>query len=160
MVRAEDGGAVDLTGRNYEHMLIIMARPIMPRRVACRFNGRGFRPIGHPACELPVVHLGLDELEAIRLVDRELLYQDAAAERMGISRQTFARILTRARESVAECLFENKILLIQPATTLAAPREHLACPIHDETRRRGRGCRCPMRRGGRKGDTRARDDNP
>jgi predicted DNA-binding protein (UPF0251 family) len=131
----------------------------MPRRVGCRFNGRGFRPIGRPACELPVVTLGLDGLEAIRLVDRELLYQDAAAERMGVSRQTFARILARARRSVAECLLENSILLIQPAITTAAPRDRPGCPIHDETRRRGRGCRCPMR-SGQRDDTRVKDDNP
>jgi hypothetical protein len=88
------------------------------------------------------VTLGLDELEAIRLVDRELLYQDAAAERMGVSRQTFARILERARRAVAECLVDNKILLVQPAATIEGPPERPGCPIHDQARRRGRGCRC------------------
>jgi uncharacterized protein len=134
-------------------MLITVSRPPLPRRIGCRFQGRGFRPIGRPACALPVVAIGLDELEAIRLVDRELLYQDAAAERMGVSRQTFARILARARQAVAECLLENKILLVQPAATVTGPAEGPGCPIHDEARRRGRGCRCAPAR-------RDRDDQP
>jgi predicted DNA-binding protein (UPF0251 family) len=132
-------------------MLITVPRPLVPRRIGCRFSGRGFRPIGRPACELPTVALGLDELEAIRLVDRELLYQDAAAERMGISRQTFARILDRARRAVAECLVDGKVLVVQPAATIEGPPEYAGCPIHDETRRRGRGCRCRARAGGRGG---------
>ena len=123
-------------------MLITMARPLLPRRVCCRFPGRGFRPLGVPARDLPVVTLGLDELEAIRLVDRELLYQDAAAERMGVSRQTFARILARGRAAVAESLVEGKLLLVQPASSVVTSADPRVCPIHDGRRRRGRGCRC------------------
>ena len=119
-----------------------MARPLRPRRVCCRFPGRGFRPLGIPARDLPVVTLGLDELEAIRLADCELLYQDAAAERMGVSRQTFARILGRGRAAVAESLVEGKLLLVQPASSVVASVDLPACPIHDGRRRRGRGCRC------------------
>jgi predicted DNA-binding protein (UPF0251 family) len=134
-------------------------RPLLPRRIGCRFQGRGFHPIGRPACELPTVRLGLDELEAIRLVDRELLYQDAAAERMGVSRQTFARILDRARRAVAECLIDNKVLLVHAAATIDAPPERPVCPIHDEARRRGRGCRCRGRRPDRGGRTGTIGDN-
>ena len=123
-------------------MLITVARPIRPRRVCCRFPGRGFRPLGIPARHLPVVTLGLDELEAIRLADRELLYQDAAAERMGVSRQTFARILARGRAAVAESLVEGKLLLVQPASSVVRSADLPICPIHDGQRRRGRGCRC------------------
>lgn len=131
-----------LTDGSLEHMLITMARPIRPRRVCCRFPGRGFRPLGIPARDLPVVTLGLDELEAIRLADRELLYQDAAAERMGVSRQTFARILARGRAAVAESLVDGKLLLVQPATSIVAPADLPVCPVHGGERRRGRGCRC------------------
>jgi len=123
-------------------MLITVARPIRPRRVCCRFPGRGFRPLGIPARDLPVVVLGLDELEAIRLADRELLYQDAAAERMGISRQTFARILARGRAAVAESLVDGKLLLVQPAASVVTSADPSICPIHGGRRRRGRGCRC------------------
>jgi predicted DNA-binding protein (UPF0251 family) len=64
-------------------------------------SGRGFRPIGGSAFKADAFWIGADELEAIRLADVEGLYQDAAAERMGVSRQTYARILNRARTAVA-----------------------------------------------------------
>jgi len=117
-------------------------RPPLPRRVCCSSPVRGFRPIGRPACEVPVRRLGLDELEAIRLADREGLYQDAASERMGVSRQTFARILNRARATVAACLIEGAALVIEsgPEVDLVPATER--CPIHSGPRRRGRACRC------------------
>ena len=122
-----------------------MARPPLPRRIGCRFPGRGFRPIGRPACDLEVVTVGQDELEAIRLADREGLYQEAAAEHMGVSRQTFARILTRARSAVAECVTEGKVLLVEtgPVASASAPSD--PCPIHGGPRRRGRACRCAQK---------------
>ena len=129
-----------------------MARPLLPRRVCCRFPGRGFRPLGIPARDLPAVTLGLDELEAIRLADRELLYQDAAAERMGVSRQTFARILARGRAAVAESLVEGKLLLIEPASSIVASADRPVCPIHGGERRRGRRCRCETAAEGRAAD--------
>jgi len=39
-----------------------------------------------------------DEVEALRLADLEDLYQEEAAASMGISRQTFGRILERAHK--------------------------------------------------------------
>jgi len=86
--------------------------------------------------------IGRDELEAIRLADLEGLYQEAAAERMGVSRQTFARILTRARTAVAEGLIEGKALVIEPGAAVDAPAPPATCPVHGGVRRRGRGCRC------------------
>ncbi|OFW83542.1 MAG: hypothetical protein A2018_03650 [Alphaproteobacteria bacterium GWF2_58_20] len=53
-----------------------------------------------------------DELEALRLADLEGLYQDAAAEVMGVSRPTFARILLSARKKVSDALFHAKSLSI------------------------------------------------
>jgi len=54
----------------------------------------------------------LDELEALRLADLEGLYQEQAAEKMGVSRPTFARILESARKKVAEALVKGKGLVI------------------------------------------------
>jgi predicted DNA-binding protein (UPF0251 family) len=59
------------------------------------------------------VILGLDELEAIRLADLECLYQQAAARRMGVSRQTFGRIVESGRRKVAEAIVERKCLRIE-----------------------------------------------
>ena len=80
-----------------------MARPPHPRRIALSCPRGGFRPFGRPVRGIPVLTLGLDGLEALRLADLEGLYQEAAAERMGVSRPTFARVLTRARAVVAVC---------------------------------------------------------
>jgi predicted DNA-binding protein (UPF0251 family) len=59
------------------------------------------------------VVLGHDELEALRLADFEGLYQEACAERMGISRSTFSRILQSAHKKVADALLHGKILMIK-----------------------------------------------
>jgi predicted DNA-binding protein (UPF0251 family) len=94
---------------------------------------------------LEVVTVGQDELEAIRLADREGLYQESAAERMGVSRQTFARILMRGRAAVAECVTEGKVLLVEtgPVATASTPSDR--CPVHGGPRRRGRTCHCAHR---------------
>jgi Predicted DNA-binding proteins len=59
------------------------------------------------------VSLSLDELEAIRLADYEGLYQEEAAARMKISRQTLGRILNLAHRKVAEALIQGKALKIE-----------------------------------------------
>lgn len=46
------------------------------------------------------IQLAWDEYEALRLVDYEGLFQDAAGELLGVSRQTVGRILTGARQKL------------------------------------------------------------
>jgi predicted DNA-binding protein (UPF0251 family) len=108
-------------------------------------TARGFRPIGRPPCKADAIAIGLDELEAIRLADVEGLYQDAAAGQMGVSRQTYARILTRARTAVARCLLEEKMLLVESKNAEPVVEGTVApssCPVHGGRRRRGRKCHC------------------
>jgi predicted DNA-binding protein (UPF0251 family) len=119
-----------------------MARPEKPRRVGHRARGRGFKPIGRPSRELESETLRLDELEALRLADVEGLYQEAAAERMGVSRATFARILARARATLACAVLEERVLIIGDGPVVEHPEEFPDCPVHGAGRRRGRGCRC------------------
>ena len=126
-----------------------MGRPEKLRRIGCFGEGRGFKPIGRPASELGVETLRLDELEALRLADLEGLYQEAAAERMGVSRATFARVLERARAAVARALIDEKLLVIGEGPVVAVPGDPLPCPVHGVGRRRGRGCCC--RHGGYSG---------
>ena len=57
--------------------------------------------------------LAVDEFEALRLADYEGLYQEQAAERMRISRQTFGRIVEAARKKVAQALVEGLALRIE-----------------------------------------------
>ena len=125
-----------------------MARPEKLRRVGCEAGGRGFKPLARPASELEVETLRIDQLEALRLADVEGLYQEAAAERMGVSRQTFARILSRARSTVARALLEERLLLIGDGPVVTDGGRALPCPVHGVERRRGRGCRCSHRRFG------------
>jgi predicted DNA-binding protein (UPF0251 family) len=62
------------------------------------------------------VLLSLEELEAIRLSDFEHLYQEKAADMMGVSRHTYGRILASARSIVAEALVTGKSMNIQGGT--------------------------------------------
>lgn len=127
-----------------------MARPEKIRRVGCVAGERAFKPIGRPVGGLEIEELRLDELEALRLADLEGLYQEAAAERMGVSRPTFARILARARLAVARALVEERMLVIGEGPVVAASDRPFPCPVHEGGRRRGRGCRC--RRGAARAD--------
>jgi predicted DNA-binding protein (UPF0251 family) len=123
-----------------------MPRPPLPRRVCCQLNGRGFRPIGGSPCKAKAISIRVDELEAIRLADLEGLYQDAAAERMGVSRQTYARILNRGRSAVARSLVEQKMLLVDDGGSQPIVEDTPAlssCPVHGGPRRQGRACHCP-----------------
>lgn len=119
-----------------------MARPEKLRRVGCAAGGRGFKPIGRPAAGLEVETLRIDELEALRLADLEGLYQEAAAELMAVSRPTFARILGRARATVARALLEERLLVIEDGPVVEVSGDPLPCPVHVGGARRGRGCRC------------------
>ncbi|HSN54419.1 MAG TPA: DUF134 domain-containing protein [Candidatus Sulfomarinibacteraceae bacterium] len=119
-----------------------MPRTRNPRRVGGAPAFDAFKPIGRPARDLEVVTLGRDELEALRLADLEGLYQATAAERMGVSRATFGRILTGARAAVADALVGGKVLVIGEAPVAPGSGEPFPCPVHDGGRRRGLGCSC------------------
>jgi predicted DNA-binding protein (UPF0251 family) len=62
---------------------------------------------------LEQVNLTVDEIEAIRLVDLEGMYQAQAAEKMNVSRQTLGRIIESAHKKIAEALVNGKALLIE-----------------------------------------------
>lgn len=96
-----------------------MARPTCPRRISHRPPATYFKPAGIPLCELEEVELAADELEALRLADVEDLYHTEAAAKMRVSRQTFDRIVRKARMKVAQALVHGKALRVStppPAT--------------------------------------------
>jgi len=72
-----------------------------------------YKPRGVPLSVLQCVNLTIDELEAIRLADLEALYQEDAAKRMNVSRQTFGRMLESAHKKIADALVNGKALLIE-----------------------------------------------
>jgi predicted DNA-binding protein (UPF0251 family) len=71
-----------------------------------------FKPCGIPCSDLQENSLTLDELESIRLADLERLYQEDAAARMGVSRQTFGNIIRSAHEKIADALVNARALKI------------------------------------------------
>ena len=91
-----------------------MARPTCPRRITHSPRATYYKPAGIPLCELREVELGADELEAIRLAGVEGLYHTEAAARMGVSRQTFDRIVLRAHKKIGAALVNGQALRIQP----------------------------------------------
>lgn len=98
-----------------------MPRPPCQRRISAPPTVRLFKPAGLPACELVEMTMGEDELEALRLADLEGLYQETAARIMGISRQTFGRLVESARRKAAKALVEGACLRIEGGTVLRGP---------------------------------------
>ncbi len=90
-----------------------MPRPRKLRRLARQPRSAIYKPAGIPLFELNQVRLLPEELEALRLVDLEELSQEAAAERMAVSRSTLQRILAHAHRQVALALSEGHALTIE-----------------------------------------------
>lgn len=90
-----------------------MPRPFKHRRVCCRPRSNYFKPRGIPVDLLEAVDLTMDEFEAVRLSDLEGLYQEEAAKKMIVSRQTLGKILAEARKKIADCLVNGKALNIE-----------------------------------------------
>lgn len=90
-----------------------MPRPLKIRRIGCKPNSNYFKPRGIPLADLSEVVLTMDELEAVRLADFEGIYQEAAAKRMNVSRQTFGNIIKSAHQKIAEALVNAKALRIE-----------------------------------------------
>jgi len=58
------------------------------------------------------INLTMDELETIRLADLEGMYQEDAAKKMKVSRQTFGNIINSAHKKIADSLVNTKALKI------------------------------------------------
>ena len=72
-----------------------------------------FKPCGIKGQLLEKVIVQEDEMEAIRLADFESLYQQECADRMGISRTTFSRVVESARRKIADALLHQKAISIE-----------------------------------------------
>jgi uncharacterized protein len=90
-----------------------MTRPKCCRKIRCAPDITYYKPKGIPTSLLEEVRLTLDEFEAVRLADLDGLYQDQAAARMNISRQTFGRIIDSAHRKIADVLIHGKALRIE-----------------------------------------------
>ncbi|MDD5712149.1 MAG: DUF134 domain-containing protein [Smithellaceae bacterium] len=104
-----------------------MTRPKYCRHIAGVPDKNYFKPKGIPSSLLEEVTLTLDEYEAIRLADLEGQYQEQAAQRMGISRQTFGRIIDSAHRKIADVLIHGKALRIEGGEVAIADKQQYTC---------------------------------
>ncbi len=88
-------------------------RPKKTRWVKCAPDERCFKPLGKPLNKLKDVCLTLDEFEAVRLADLEGLKQIDASRSLKISRPTFSRIVSSARNKIADGLVNIKAIRIE-----------------------------------------------
>lgn len=70
----------------------------------------GFGPIGVQDQGLPPIDFYYEEYEAIRLVDYENLNFEQAAEKMKISKTSFARLIKSARKKITTAFVECRPL--------------------------------------------------
>ncbi len=88
-----------------------MPRPYRKRIV--RYSGELFyKPQGIRMAGLEKVIVGPDECEALRLADYEGMSHEEAGKQMGVSRQTFGRIIESARKKVADAIINAKAFSI------------------------------------------------
>lgn len=89
-----------------------MARPTKWRKIENIPLIQCFIPSQKDETQVSKNILKLEELEAIRLKDLEGLEQEGCAQRMGVSRPTFQRILCCARAKIADSLIKGKAICI------------------------------------------------
>lgn len=105
-----------------------MSRPKCCRHIGAMPDRTFFQPDGAMPASCEAVLLTLDEYEAIRLADLEGLYQEQAASRMGVSRQTFGRIVEAAHRKIADVIVNGKALRIEGGPVSLAGAEPVRCP--------------------------------
>ena len=87
-----------------------MPRPMKKRHVCALPATREFLP-GDGCCK-DTVELGVDEFEAIRLIDYLRLTQDDCAAQMNVARTTVQAVYNSAREKISDALVNGKRLII------------------------------------------------
>jgi predicted DNA-binding protein (UPF0251 family)/predicted Fe-Mo cluster-binding NifX family protein len=90
-----------------------MPRPCKCRRVCGNPQADYFKPRGVPLTNLEEIVITLDEFEAVRLADLEGLYQEDAAKKMNVSRQTFGNIIESAHKKIADAIINARALRIK-----------------------------------------------
>jgi predicted DNA-binding protein (UPF0251 family) len=90
-----------------------MARPKKCRIVGELPDITYFKPRGVQIRYLKEYTLTIDELESIKLADFMELDQEKSSEKMGVSRQTFGRILNEARKKIAQAIITGGAIRIE-----------------------------------------------
>ena len=90
-----------------------MSRPVTPRRIQFQPGVTYFKPAGVPMRSLEEVILKYEEAEALRLKDVEGFDQTVAAKKMKISQSTFFRVISTARQKVADAIINGKAIKVE-----------------------------------------------
>lgn len=98
-----------------------MPRPKKQRHCEGEMCKTAFKPTRVPLADLERIMLLRDELEALRLCDMEGMTQEQAGRQMKVSRGTVQRILTAARQKVAQALVRGAALIIDEDAPPALP---------------------------------------
>lgn len=85
-----------------------------------------FKPCGIPLDSLLELNMTMDEFKAVRLADLLGMYQEEAAEKMKVSRQTFGNIVESVRKKIADVLVNGKALRIEGGEVKVMER-HFTC---------------------------------
>ena len=91
----------------------MVARPVIKKIVNTVPLYAYFKPQGIPMTNLKIETLSFEEIEALKLKDVENMDQETAAEKMGISRSTFQRIVKSARYKLVKSVIEGKALKVE-----------------------------------------------
>lgn len=90
-----------------------MVRPKRIRKIFYKPNVTYFKPAGIPLNELRETLLNFEEIEAIRLVDKEEISQTESAQQMKISQSTLSRLLKEGRKKLANAIIDGKAIKIE-----------------------------------------------
>jgi predicted DNA-binding protein (UPF0251 family) len=90
-------------------------RPLRSRKVSSPPVISGFKPYGgkKKTGKQNSIFLHLEEYEAVRLCDYEMLNHHEASMLMAVSRPTLTRIYSRARKKIAEAMVKGLQLIIE-----------------------------------------------
>ncbi|MBT3538943.1 DUF134 domain-containing protein [Candidatus Parcubacteria bacterium] len=89
-----------------------MSRPRLRRRLRFKPKTTYFKPQGIPMRNLEVVELTYEEMEALRLKNKDNLNQNECAEKMDTSQSTFQRILSSAYKKISIALIDGKAISV------------------------------------------------
>ena len=106
-----------------------MPRPRRPRHIRFNPDTTYFKPRGVPLRSLHEITLRADEVEALRLYNLKELSQTESAEQMKISQPTLSRLLTSARNKIADALINS---IAQPLKNIGFNFVHNVVIMTDE----------------------------
>jgi uncharacterized protein len=108
-----------------------MGRQPLWRRVGYIPQVTYFKPAGMSLAQSQEVCLAIEEVEAVRLKDLEGLEHEECAQRMNVSRTTFARVLNAARQKMADALINGKATRIEGGNFEMVARRFMCVNGHE-----------------------------